>query len=104
MSHPSPTIDPNCRVASASCPPPRVTYYCDTVFILNIQWWFWDDPNNDKDFLDSAVAIILGCIQDYWLFLMGCVLIIALIFLIMACFHGRNLFRAFTNEDGPHDS
>ena len=38
MSHPSPTIDPNCRVASASCPPPRVTYYCDTVFILNIQW------------------------------------------------------------------
>ena len=38
MSHPGPTVDPNCRVASASCPPPRATYYCDTVFILNIQW------------------------------------------------------------------
>ena len=52
----------------------------------NIQWWFWDDPNNDKDFLDSTVGIILGCIQYYWLFLMGCVLIIAIIFLMMACF------------------
>ena len=39
MSHPGPTVDPNCRVASASCPPPRATCYMTlTVIILNVQW------------------------------------------------------------------
>lgn len=66
----------------------------------NIQWWFWDDPYDTKNFLAETVGIVLGCIQYYWLFLMGCVFVIAAIFICMAVFSGGGIMNAFRN---PHN-
>ena len=54
----------------------------------NIQWWFWDDPQGTKGFLGEIVGIILGCIEYYWLFLIGCVILLGLIFIGIALCNG----------------
>ena len=58
-----------------------------------MQDWFWNEA--DKDFIQQVVAVCLGVLQYYYLFLVACWGILVLVFTcIWCCSYGAvNPFR-----------
>ena len=52
----------------------------------NIQDWFWSDNGYNRAWWIEVTAIWLGMCQYYWLFLVGCWLVLGLTFGILYFF------------------